>query len=461
MMFYVLLVFLILVTLSCLFLLFRYTRGSYRQPQEDPAVLLERLKAREEEITALKQSLQTEQQRVRDEAETVAGLREQLTRQETVLQQERKQNQEKLQLLQNAREQMTGEFKALANEILEQKGKSFSSSNQEQIQNLLKPLSEKIQLFEKKVEETYDRESKQRFALEKEIKHLLELNVRISEDAVNLTKALKGESKTQGIWGEVILERVLEKSGLEKGREYEVQVSLKDDSGRKWQPDVLVHLPEEKDVIIDSKVSLTAYEAYFRAEEETEKAAYLRQHIQSIRNHIKGLSEKNYPHLDGVRSLDYVLLFLPVEAAFTLAVQQDDSLFTEAFDKNIILVGPSTLLATLRTIQSIWRYEYQNKHALEIAASAGRLYDKFVGFCADLEKLGERIRQSQEAWDDARNKLVAGRGNLVGSVEKIKAMGARAGKSLPRKLLDDADDAGPADEAAAVTDDDTDEKPDE
>jgi DNA recombination protein RmuC len=430
-----------LLLLSSIVLYLQLRMGSAGR-NVDPArlaVLEERLQSRENEINALKEELAAERSRLQQEQFEGRGLQEKLSRQETLLQQERISHEEKLRLLQGAREQLTHEFKSLANEILEQKGKTFTENSRLQLQALLQPLGEKIQLFEKKVEDTYDKESKQRFALEREIKALLELNTRISVDAVNLTNALKGESKTQGIWGEVILERVLEKSGLTKGREYEVQVSLRDDDGKTGQPDVLVHLPEGKDVIIDAKVSLTAYQNYFAATEDADKVQLLRQHIQSIRNHIRGLSTRNYQHLQGVSSLDYVLLFLPVEAAFTLAVQHDESLFTEAFEKNIILVGPSTLLATLRTIQSIWRYEYQNKNAQEIAQSAGRLYDKFVAFCSDLDEIGKRLQQTQEAWDQARGKLMHGKGNLVGRTEKLRTLGARASKKLPGHWQSDVD----------------------
>lgn len=405
------------------------------------AVLHERIQGREAEILQLQKN--ADQLRLQLGVEHTAALhsREQISSLDTLLKQERLQHQEKMALLQNAREQMGHEFRNLANEILEQKGKSFGETSRQHIQELLKPLGEKIQLFEKKVEDTYDKESKQRFALEKEIKTLFELNSRISVDAVNLTNALKGESKTQGIWGEVILERVLEKSGLEKGREYDIQVSLKDEDGRTRQPDVLVHLPDNKNVVIDSKVSLTAYEGYFSASDQEKRAVFLKQHILSIRTHIKLLSEKNYQNLQTLRSLDYVLLFLPVEAAFTLAVQEDERLFTEAFEQNIILVGPSTLLATLRTIHNIWRYEYQSKNALEIAKRAGLLYDKFFSFTQDLEEIGKRIDQTQTAYEQAHQKLMSGRGNLVTSVEKLKTLGARASKQLPDHLLeDDTDD---------------------
>lgn len=422
---------------ACLWLLLRKPAATPADHSEI-AVLRERLTAREQEIERLQQALSSLQAATKQEHDTAIALREKLSRQEALLEEERSQSAEKIRLLNQAREQMTLEFRNLANEILEQKGKSFNEASRQQLQDILKPLGEKIHAFEKKVEDTYGKEAQQRFALEKEIRALHETNLQMSQRADNLAKALKGESKTQGIWGEVILERVLEKSGLQKGREYSIQVALKDEDGRLRQPDVIVHLPEGKDVIIDSKVSLTAYESYFSAADEEARSAFLKQHIQSIRNHIKGLSSKNYQHLDGVRTLDYVLLFLPVEAAFTLAIQEDDALFNEAFEQNIFLVGPSTLLASLRTIRNNWRYEYQNKNAIEIATQAGKLYDKFVAFTQDLERIGEKLTQTQQAYDAAHNKLASGRGNVIGHVEKLKKLGARASKQLA--VAEDADD---------------------
>lgn len=430
----------------CIFLLLRLTAAS-RTAGTGMAVLQERLAAREAALQLQQQELQQLRTQLQQESHAVVELRERLSSQDMLLQQERLQHQDKLQLLQQAREQMALEFKALANEILEQKGRNFSESNQQQIQSLLQPLGEKIQAFEKRVEDTYDKESKQRFALEREIKSLIDINARISVEADNLTRALKGESKTQGNWGEVILERVLEKSGLVRGREFEVQVSLKDEVGSRNQPDVIVQLPEGKHIIIDSKVSLKDYEAYFSAEDDKLRAQHLRQHIQSIRGHIKDLSAKHYQNLKGVRTLDFVLLFLPVEPAFTLAVQHDDSLFTEAFAQNIILVGPSTLLATLRTIQSIWRFEYQNKNALAIAESAGKLYDQFVAFTQELDRIGEHLDKGHQAWENACKRLSHGRSNLVRQVENLKKLGARSSKALGERWLEDESPAALADSA--------------
>lgn len=378
---------------------------------------------------------QTLQQRLDHERDLSTDLKVELSRQQTLLQEESNHHLEKLKVLENSKAQMTAEFKNLANEILEQKSKVFTESNKKNIENILTPLNEKIQGFEKRVEETYDKEAKERFSLTEQIKNLQTLNAQISQDAINLTNALKGENKTQGIWGEMILERVLEQSGLNKGREYEVQTSYSDVDGAKKQPDVIVHLPENKDVIIDSKVSLLAYEKYNSADDKDDRKNYINQHVQSLRAHIKNLSGKKYEDIHAVKSLDYVLLFLPIEAAFTLAIQHDNDLFTEALDKNIILVGPSTLLAILRTIQNIWRFEHQNKNAIEIATSAGRLYDKFVSFVENLEEIGKHIERSQTSYEAALNKLNTGKGNLVSRVENLKALGASAKKKMPEKLL--------------------------
>ena len=427
----------IILLLSVLIVLAAYSAYlQIRNSGKSSHVLEERLQFRQQENERLEEQLNNSQRDLGEANEKITSLREAVTRLETQLAEERNQGKEKLQLLENAREKMSLEFKNLANEILDKKGKDFTENNKENMESILKPLREKIQQFEKKVEETYDRESKERFSLAKEIKSLQELNSQISEDAINLTNALKGESKTQGNWGEFVLERLLEESGLRKGSEYAIQVSLKTEAGGSRQPDVIVHLPENKDVIIDSKVSLKAYEQYYSEDDVEKKAKALKEHIQSIRNHIRDLSKKDYQNLESVRTLDFIIMFLPVEAAFALAVQHDQSLFTEAFDKNIALVGPTTLMATLRTIQNIWRYEHQNKNALEIASRAGALYDKFVLFATDLEDIGKRLDQTQESYDNAHKRLTSGRGNLVSRVEQLKTLGARASKNMPASLSD-------------------------
>lgn len=362
--------------------------------------------------------------------------REQISRLETRLAEQQIQNKEKLELLEQARERLNVEFKNLANEIFESRERAFKEQSQAQLGSLLNPLSERIKEFEKRVENTYSQESKERFSLIKEVKNLQDLNARISKDAVNLTNALKGENKTQGTWGEVILERVLEKSGLARNREYETQVSLKSDDGRRVQPDVIVHLPEDKDVIIDSKVSLVAYERFCSTEDEADRAEALKAHIQSLRQHVKQLGEKDYQNIKSLRTLDFVLLFVPVEAAFAVAVQHDNELFSDAFDRNIMVVSPSTLHATLRMIHNIWRFEQQNRNAQEIARRAGALYDKFANFVSDLEDIGQRLTAVRTAYDKAHNKLVSGKGNLVSRAEGMRELGAKVSKSLPENLVE-------------------------
>ena len=401
------------------------------------AGLQSRVDHQQQQIAALELRLASALHNAGELQRANADYRERISHLQTTLQEQQKQGTEKLQLLEQARERLSTEFKNLANDIFDAKQKSFKEQNQLQMDGLLKPLGEKIKDFEKRVEDTYNRESKERFSLAREVKGLQELNVRISQDAVNLTNALKGESKTQGIWGEVILERVLERSGLEKGREYEVQVNLKNAAGQRFQPDVVVHLPEGKDVIIDAKVSLVSYERYCSAAPGPAQTEALKAHILSLRQHVKQLGAKDYQNLEHIRTLDFVLLFVPVEAAFTLAVQQDSEIFANAFDKNIVLVAPSTLLATLRTIQNIWRYEQQNKNAQEIAGKAGALYDRFVNFVTDLEEIGGRLDGAQAVYTRAHKRLVSGQGSLVSRAENMRELGARVTKSLPGHLLEE------------------------
>lgn len=328
-------------------------------------------------------------------------------------------------------EQLKVQFENLANKILEENTQKFTKQNRESLDQLLNPLGLKLEEFKKKVEETYNEENRQRATLKEQIRQMGELNQKMSEDAKNLTKALKGDSKAQGNWGEVILERILERSGLTKGREYEVQQSATTEEGRRLQPDVVVHLPDEKFLIVDSKVSLTAYERLSSAEDDSESESALKQHVLSIRSHVKSLSEKNYQQIHGDRSPDFVLLFIPIESAFGVALQADASLYYDAFDRNIVIVSPSTLLATLATIDSVWKQEYQNKNALEIAQRGGALYDKFVGFIETMEDIGQRIRQTQDSYDTAMNRLSTGSGNLVGQADKLRKLGAKASKKLP------------------------------
>ena len=337
--------------------------------------------------------------------------------------------------MQNLQERFKDEFENLANKILEEKSKKFTEQNREKLDQLLKPLGEKMDEFKKKVEESHKEDIKGRSALEQHLKHLRELNQQMSEEAKNLTNALKGEAKTQGSWGEIILQRILEKSGLVKGREYDIQEHHVTDDGRRLQPDVVVHLPDDKRLIIDSKVSLTAYERYMSTDDGKEKRTQaLKQHIASLRSHVKGLSSKNYQKLYGGSSPDFVLMFVPIESAFGLALQNDGDLYYDAFERNIVIVSPSTLLATLATIDSVWKHEYQNKNAMEIAERGGALYDKFVLFVESMNDIGQRIRQTQESYDQAMNRLSSGQGNVVRQVEMLRELGAKASKALPGDL---------------------------
>ena len=322
-------------------------------------------------------------------------------------------------------------FKNLANEILEEKTKKFTEQNKDKLEEILHPLRENIRAFEKKVDETYIKESKERFALDKEVKRLAELNKKISEDANRLTEALKGESKTQGNWGEMILESILEKSGLEKDREYFTQESLKTDDGRRLQPDVIVRIPENRNVIIDAKVSLTAYERYISAGNEEDQEKARRNHMNSVRNHIQELSSKNYQDIYSLQSPDFVMMFMPVEPDYMLAVQIDRDIWNYAYERQILLVSPTNLLVSLKMIASLWRQEYQTRNVLEIAKQSGDLLDKFYALLTDLTDLGSRLKSAQKSYDDTLNKLSEGKGNLIRRTEKIKELGARTKKSLP------------------------------
>jgi DNA recombination protein RmuC len=336
-------------------------------------------------------------------------------------------------------ERFTKEFENLAHKILEQNSSKFTEQNQKNITQILSPLQEKIQLFEKKVDATQKENISIHSALKEQLLHLQNQNVRITQEAENLTKALKGDSKMQGNWGELVLERVLEKSGLEKDREYTVQKSFDREDGSRVLPDVVINLPDGKKMIIDSKVSLTDYERYVNAEEEF-KPKHLKDHISSLRRHVARLSAKKYEDLYDMESPDFVLLFVPIEPAFAVAINQDSSLYNKAFEQNIVIVTPATLLATLRTIDSMWNNEKQQRNAIEIARQAGALYDKFEGFVSDLSKLGKKMDDAKSEYRGAMNKLTEGRGNIITSIEKLKSMGAKAKKSIPEKLLKKAEE---------------------
>ncbi|MDA0425796.1 DNA recombination protein RmuC [Stutzerimonas frequens] len=353
------------------------------------------------------------------------------------LREQQNSHQQRLADLQAARDELRAQFAELAGKIFDEREQRFSESSHERLGQLLEPLKERIQTFEKRVEESYQNEARERFSLARELERLQQLNQRLGDEATNLTRALQGQ-KTQGNWGELVLERVLEHAGLEKGREYQTQVSLKSPDGERFQPDVLIRLPGDKQVVVDAKVSLTAYQALTCAEDDNSRALALKQHVQSLRSHLKGLSVKDYQRLDGLHSLDFVLLFVPIEAAFAAALQADPELFQEAYGRHVVIVSPTTLLATLRVIDSLWRQERQSQNAREIAEKAGALYDKFVAFIQDLDEIGSRLQQLDRAYLAARTKLSDGRGNLVGRAEQLKALGARASKRLPGDWLERA-----------------------
>lgn len=362
-------------------------------------------------------------------------LETELTKVKTAADKEQKFNHERQKILEQSRAQLKQELQILANSILENNTTKLAANNETQLKQVLNPVREQLHVFQKKVEDVYEKEAKQRFSLAGEINKLQNLNERISEDAVALTRALKGENKVAGTWGEVILERLLESSGLAKGREFEVQSSQSSQSGKRLQPDVMVRLPHGKSVIIDSKVSLVGYEKLYSAESEEQKLLAAREHLASVRQHVRRLGKKNYQQIEGLQTLDFVLLFIPVEGAFLTAVQQDSQLLTDSYQQNIVLVSPSTLLSTLRVIHNLWQQDQQNKNAQEIARQAGNLYDKFASFGQDLLAIGQRLDQSQSAYHQAVERLSSGRGNLLTRVENLKKLGARVSKQIPSELV--------------------------
>jgi DNA recombination protein RmuC len=329
------------------------------------------------------------------------------------------------------------EFENLANRILEEKTGKFTEQNKTNLDAILKPLQEKIKDFEKKVEETHKKDIEDRASIQERIRNLIESSNKISEEANNLTKALKGESKTQGNWGELILENILERSGLVKDREYFVQQSFKDDTGSRFQPDVIVKYPGDRSVVIDSKVSLVAYERFVSAKDEKDREKALSEHLVSIKSHIKGLGEKSYQDLYQLKTLDFVMLFMPIEPAYLIAIQNDPDLWNIAYERRILLISPTNLIAALKMIASLWRQEYQSQNVLEIAQQSGALYDKFVGLVDDLQDIGTKLESTRKAHDSAMNKLSTGKGNLISRVENIKKLGAQTKKDLPKELMEE------------------------
>ncbi len=345
---------------------------------------------------------------------------------------------EKLKLLQDAEIQLKTQFENLAGKIFEDRSKQFAEQNKTSLDHIVTPLREQLGEFKQRIETVYDNENKDRITLREEIVSLRRDTAKMNQEALNLTRALKGDKKTQGNWGEMILEKVLERSGLRKGIEYETQGAFRDEDNRLFKPDVIIHLPDNKDVIIDSKVSLLAYERYCSAEDDQERLIALRQHTAAVRDHIKSLSDKDYSGLHGIKSLDFVLLFIPIESAFVAAFQADERLFTDAFEHKIIVVTPTTLLATLRTIENIWRYERQNENARAIAEKAGIVYDKIRGFVEELDKLGKQLSTVHTTYDGVMNKLTQGNGNLIRQASSFVDLGVKVKKSFPKSISDRA-----------------------
>ncbi len=375
--------------------------------------------------------------KLKEESEAKNALQLQYVVLNARYEEEIKSSNEKLVALQEAKEELSNEFKVLANQIFEDKSKQFSHTHKEQFEILLKPFREQINNFSTQSREQFQVESKDRHLLKDELTHLKTMNQRLSQDAMNLANALKGENKTQGNWGEIILEKILEESGLRKGVEYETQSSLKSNEGRVYRPDVIIHMPDKRDIIIDSKVSLVAYERYMNSDDVELKRSALKEHLASIKNHVKELSFKEYDKLQGVNTLDYVLLFMPIEGSFLLALSEDGEFFKRAYDKNILVVSPSTLMVTLRTIEHIWRTQRQQENSKKIAEEAEAMYEKLVGFVDEMKLVGSHIQKTQDSYDIAMSRLSSGRGNVIRRAQNMKNLGLKPKKSLSIKSKDD------------------------
>jgi len=397
------------------------------------------LNARQQRINRLEEDAEQHRQKSDQLASERGELQVELREQQVTLDKERRSTAEKLELLEKNRDALKQEFENLANRIFDQKSERFSQQTKTSLDSLLNPFRDQLQDFRKRVEDVYTTETRDRQALRSEIKSLQDLNRQITEEAANLTKALKGDKKIQGNWGELILERVLERSGLRKGIEYETQGSYRDSDNQLLRPDVIVHLPDQRNLVVDSKVSLVAYQQWAIAEEDGAREEALKQHVEAVRSHIRTLSEKDYSQLNGLHSPDFVFLFMPIEPAFVAAFQQDENLFAEAFERKIIVVTPTTLLATLRTIENIWRYERQSQNARRIADRAGAVYDKLRVFVEAMEKLGSQLHTAQGTYDSAMNTLTRGRGNLISQANRFVELGVRVKRELPKGIVDQAE----------------------
>ncbi|MDB9741398.1 DNA recombination protein RmuC [Akkermansiaceae bacterium] len=413
----------------------RYTHSELLKKHDNlissEGLLKKSLATAEEKIIAF-DKIETEIKALRSENNVLTAIRSEL---QTRLEEQAEQTQQKLQLLEESKGQLKEQFKNLAQEIFEEKSTKFTEFNKEKLENLINPFKEQIKGFTERLHANHENDFRDRTELKKEIENLNKLNTTMSAEANNLTRALKGDAKTQGNWGEVILERILEEAGLRQGVEYEREVSTNDAEGNRFRPDVIIRLPEKKDVIIDSKVSLVAYEKYISAVDDVERELALRDHLASVKSHIHSLSQKNYESLPEFNNLDYVLLFMPIEGAFRAAAEADSNLIFEASKKNIMLISPSTLMISLRTVHSLWQYEYQNQNARDIAERAGALCDKFANFVADVEDIGKHIDKLQTSFGRARGKLSTGSGNLIRQCEMLKGLGVKPKKQIPEQIL--------------------------
>ena len=417
----------------------KQTEVELRQLREQHTIFRVRADEKTQRLMEQQQTVEQQDRELKALYTQVRELQSELVRTANQLENERQFHQEKLTGIEQSRQQLKQEFEVLANRLFETSTQKLSQHSEGQLKQVLSPIQEQMKTFQRKVEDVYDKESQQRFSLTSEIKKLQSLNERMSEDAVALTNALKGENKMAGNWGEMVLERLLELSGLRQGRDYAKQEGYVNRDGKRLLPDVVVNLPDEKTVIIDSKVSLVAYEKMYNAESEEQLSLAVKQHITSIRQHVRGLSQKKYQELPGLHSLNFVLLFVPIEGAFTALIENDSQIIGEAYNQNVLLTSPTTLLATLRVISNLWRQEDQSRNAAEIARQAGNLYDKFANFCQDMLEIGQRVNQTQTAYEQAIGRLSEGRGNLLSRIDKLKELGANTTKNIPASLVEQSD----------------------